>query len=127
MGNLNGESYQIQADNDHIVIRSYFDGYTGGKTLNTEGFEPKLIKAGHVVIKNAEGVFKPMPVEGEKYAALPEGFGYAGVVVATKQTKYPFVGILTQGTVNHIAAPYDLSTILEDVKKACPLIEFRAD
>lgn len=126
MGNLNNETIEYMADNDHVVIKRHFDGYDGGRTLNTEGFTPSKIKAGHVVIKK-DNDFKPMPVNGDKYATLPEGYEYAGVVVASVLTKKPFVGILTQGTVNHKAAPYDLETILADVKTACPLIEFRAD
>ena len=127
LGNLANKPYQVGDPNDHIVIKDYISGYDGGRTLDTEGYSLPYIKAGHVVIKNAEGNFKPMPISGETYAALPEGFEYAGVVVGTVPTKRPFVGVLTRGTVNHKAAPFTMDAIIEDVKKACPHIEFRAD
>ena len=139
IGNLTNPSKEIITSNDNIVIKKYIDGYEGGRTLDTTGYTPAVIKAGHLVIVDTatKKIFKPMPITEEVvetvptgniiYAALPGGYKYAGIVAATKTTDRPFVGILTQGTVNPAAAPYPMDTILSAVKTALPLIEFRED
>jgi hypothetical protein len=94
------------------------------------GYGLPVIKAGHVVIvETAKKKFKPMPLvsTNDAYAALPTGHQYAGIVVATKIADRPFVGIMTQGTVNQAAAPFKYDSILTALKTALPLIEFRED
>jgi hypothetical protein len=61
------------------------------------------------------------------YTALPGGHAYAGILIASILTKKPFAGILVRGTVNPAAAPYPMDAILDDVKAALPLIDFRED
>jgi hypothetical protein len=211
----------VDTGKDSIVIKKHFDGYEGGRSLDVTGFAPKVIQAGHIVIKRtSDGVFKPMPAtdleedgvatvdtlvagtgytngtyenvplqtltgngkgalatvtvagtvvtvvaitkKGSGYAvndqlgipgayaggtettqatvdvatiadtaaaygALPAGHTYAGIVVASQLTKRANVAVMTQGTVNPNAAPYDMTTILAAVKAALPLIEFRVD
>lgn len=129
-GDLSYPSKEIITENDNIVIKKYIDGYEGGRTLDMTGYGLSVIKSGHVVIVDpATKKFKPMPLvsTNDAYKELPKDHKYAGIVVATKTADRPFVGILTQGTVNPAAAPFKYDSILSDLKEALPLIEFRED
>ena len=113
---------------DPIVIRNYVSGEKGGKVLDVEGFTPEYIKAGHVIIKETEtGTYKPMPVSGDAYAALPEGHEYVGVAYATKSVKEPLVAIMYAGTVNDVASPYPVDGIKAALKAAVPTLVFNHD
>lgn len=126
--NLHNTGETVDTSKDGIVIKLYTDGYQGGRTLDTTGFTPTVIQAGHVIIKEtATGEFKPMPISGSAYDALPAGHTYEGILAASILTAKPFAAIMTQGTVNHVAGPYTITSILSAVKTALPHIEFRAD
>ena len=130
IGDLRNQGITVDTSNDNIVIKKYFDGYEGGRTLDVTDYGLPVISAGHVVIvETATKTFKPMPLaSGNKdYDTLPEGHTYAGIVVASKLTTKPFVAILTNGTINPKAAPFKYDTILSALKTACPQIEFRED
>lgn len=121
---------EVVTANDNIVIKKHMDGYEGGRTLDLTDYKLTVINAGHVVIvEEATGTFKPMPLvsTNDNYDALPSGHSYAGIVVATKPISEPFVGILTNGTINPAAAPFKYDTILVALKAALPQIEFRKD
>lgn len=125
--NLNNTAKEISAGNDGIVIVEYLEGIPGGRTLDVTGFTPEVIPAGHVIIKDSSGNYKPMPIDDDKYDSLPEGHSYAGINVATILTSKPFAGIMVRGTVNPEASVYDLSDILTALKSALPLIRFEKD
>jgi hypothetical protein len=113
--------------NDPIVIRNYVAGIIGGKILDVEDYTEEFIRAGHIVIRK-DDEYKPLPVKDGKYEALPEGYEYVGVVVATKATKEPFVGIMYSGEVNDVASPYPISTELKAaLKVAVPTLVFNHD
>lgn len=61
------------------------------------------------------------------YGALPAGHTYEGIAIQTVLTNKAMVGILLRGTVNHLAAPYSMTSILTAIKAALPLIIFRGD
>lgn len=61
------------------------------------------------------------------YGSLPSGHTYAGINVSSTLTAKPFVGIMYRGTVNNLAAPYSMTSILSAVKTALPLIYFTTD
>lgn len=123
--NLNNESQKVDTGNDSIVIVSYLDGVPGGRTLDTTGFSPEVIQAGHIVIKDAKGNHKPMPVaDATNYAALPANHTHVGVVKASVLKTKPMVGIMTRGSVNQIASPY---TVTDAIKTVLPLIHFTQD
>jgi len=122
---LNNTPTTVDTGNDSIVIVNYLEGIIGGRTLDATGFTPAVIQAGHVVIKEtATGDFKPMPINGAAYAALPAGHTIEGIVVASVLTSKPFVGILVRGTVNKEACPYPIT---DAVKTALPLVRFIQD
>lgn len=128
--NLNNTPQTISTGRDSIVIVDNFQSIRGGRALNVTGFTPKIIEAGHVIIKEtATGDHKPMPLNGgaTAYAALPAGHTYAGILLATIETAKPFAGIMVRGTINPVAAPFDFATIAAAVKTALPLIDQRAD
>ena len=130
LGNLTYPSKEVVTETDNIVIKKYIDGYEGGRTLDMTGYGLSVIKAGHVVIVDTvTKKFKPMPLveTNDAYDSLPSGHKYAGIVVATKTADRPFVGILTNGTVNPAAAPFKYDSILTALKTALPQIEFRED
>lgn len=127
--NLVNESFAFTAGMDSVVIRHYVAGIIGGRTLDMTGFAESVIKAGHIVIQNEEDetIFKPMPVSGGKYAALPDGYKYAGVVVCSKPASEPMVGIMYSGEVNDVACPYPVDAIKDAIKAELPTLVFMHD
>ena len=126
--NLNNVGDTFDTANDSIVIVSNLETIPGGKTLDTTGFAPAVIPAGHLVIEEtATGVLKPMPVSGTAYGSLPANHTYKGVVVSSVLTTKPFVAIMVRGTVNKNASKYTISSVLSAAKTALPLIRFTQD
>jgi hypothetical protein len=121
------EKTQVIDGKDNVVIVNHFDGIRGGRTLNVEGFAPEFIRAGHLIVKLSSGDYAPMPVSGDAYASLPGGAVYAGYLVASIPTKQPLAAIMVRGTINPKASPYPLTTIMEDVKEALPLIDYQEE
>lgn len=130
VANLNNNTQSIITSNDSIVIVDNLQSIRGGRTLDTTGFTPDVISAGHVIIKEtATGNYKPMPLvaDGTAYDALPAGNTYAGILITSLLTAKPFAAILVRGTVNPVAAPFAYTSILSALKTALPLIDFRED
>lgn len=122
VASLNNQKHGFDSSNDTIVVPRVFETVIGGRTLDTTGFTPEVIPAGHVVIKeDATGNHKPMPVSGAAYAALPANHSVVGMVISTVETKKPFVGVCVRGTVNEAASLYPPTTA---IKSALPLIRF---
>jgi hypothetical protein len=116
-----GTTENIDLGNDSIVIIKCLEVIPGGRTLDTTGFAPEVIKAGHVIIeKTADGELFPLPVSG----ALPASHTYKGILLASVLTAKPFASILVRGSVNKVAAPY---AIAPAVATALPLIRFTED
>lgn len=129
VANLTNPPTEIITSNDNIVIVNNFDAIRGGRTLDVTGYPHKVIYAGHVVIKDSAGVYKPMPLNesGNAYTTLPEGATYAGYVIASIPTDKPFAGIMVRGTVNPKATPFPMDAIIDAVKAALPLIDYQED
>lgn len=127
--NLNTPKKEVITGNDNIVIMNHIDGIRGGRTLDVTGFAPEVIHAGHLVIKTKGGDYAPMPLNeaGTAYAELPKDASYAGYVVASILKERPFAAIMVRGTVNPKATPFDMTSILDDVKEALPLIDYQED
>jgi len=127
-GNLNNVVDNFDTSKDSIVIVNNQETIPGGKTLDTTGFAPAVIPAGHLVIEEtATGVLKPMPVSGANYGSLPANHTYKGVVVSSVLTTKPFVSVMIKGTVNKNASAYGISSVLSAVRTALPLILFTQD
>ena len=122
--NLNNDSQTVDTGNDSIVIIKCLEDVPRGRTLDTTGFDPTVIKGGHIVIQDAEGEYKPLPVSGKAYAALPANHTYFGVVKASVLTAKPMVSIMVRGSANQVAGPYPVTAA---IKAALPLIRFTQD
>ena len=126
LNDLTPNKNQIVFGDDSVVIQKYISGIKGGRTLDVTGFAEAVIKAGHVIIVK-DGVYSPMPVSSGKYATLPSGAAYAGVLYRSIPTAKPAASIMTWGEVNANAVPYAMDTILAAFKTACPHIDFIKD
>ena len=126
---LVNEKEEIVSDLGNIVIVNHFDGVRGGATLDVTGFPHPVIKAGHVIIKDSSGVYKPMPLNegGDAYGTLPEGASYAGYLVASISAKKPIAAPQKRGTINPKATQLAMVTILAAVEAALPLIDYQED
>ena len=122
---MNYNAYGFDAGIDSVTIVDYIEGIPGGRSLDVTGFTPRAIRAGHVVIKEtATGKYKPMPVSGDAYDALPAGHTIEGVVAATVPTGEAMAGIMVRGSVNRVASPYPVTN---GIIQALPLIRFTQD
>ncbi|MGV6945039.1 hypothetical protein [Sphingobacterium kyonggiense] len=128
-GNLVDDVINIDTSKDSIVIIHNIFSIPGGKTLDVTGFTPDVINAGHILIKNAAGDYKPMPLNagGTAYAALPADHTYAGVLVATILKKRPYAGVMINGYVNEVASPFPVTDIKAAFLTAVNKVEFRSD
>lgn len=120
---------QVLFGNDSIVIQKFIAGIKGGRNLDVTGFAAPYIKAGHVIITDGAGVYKPMPLNAalDAYEALPGGYSYAGILYRSILTNKPFAAIMTEGQVNSECLPFDTTGIKAAFTAACPLIEFIKD
>lgn len=124
---LTNNGTKIVFGNDSVVIQKYISGIKGGRVLDTTGFADAVIKAGHVIITDGKGNYKPMPVSGNAYGTLPSGYSYAGVLYRSILTAKPSASIMTNGEVNSVAIPYPMTAILTAFKEACPQVVFIKD
>jgi len=93
--NLVNDPITVDTGIDSIVIKENIEAIRGGKTLDVTGYTQPIIKAGHVVImETSNEEYKPMPVSGSAYAALPAGHVYVGVMIASILTRNPQASIL---------------------------------
>ena len=63
--NLTNPQEEIITGNDNIVIIDNFQSIRGGRTLDVTGYPYNVLHAGHVIIKDADGEYKPMPLTGD--------------------------------------------------------------
>lgn len=62
---------------DSVVIQKYFSGIKGGRSLDVAAdFPLAVISAGHVIITDCNGTYKPMPVKAKS------GYTYTKVTTA---------------------------------------------
>lgn len=124
------KNLEVTFGNDSVVIRQFVGGIKGGKVLDTTGFTPEVIKAGHVIIRNTTtDVYKPMPLNdgGTAYASLPDSCEYVGVAVSTILTEEPLCAIMYSGEVNENAVPFSVASIKAAMKTAIPTLVFKHD
>lgn len=123
--NLIREQYEIEDGLESIVIVNCLGDIPGGRTLDVSDLpaDTKVIKSGHILIRNEKGAVKPMPVKssGDAYDSLPSKHSYYGVLKATVSVKDPRAAILTMGQVNQAASPYPVT---DAIKTALPNIQW---
>lgn len=114
---------KMRLEDNSVVIKKFFKGIEGGRTLDVAGYTDEVILAGHVIIE-VGGTYKPMPVKNGAYDEFPEGAKYVGVLYSSIETEKPAAAIMTWGVVNSEALPY---AVPEGFKTACPHIDFQKD
>ena len=95
----------IDFTHDSIVVKKFINGLLGGVMLDPMGYEKNVYLAGQCVITDGEGNYKAMPILGETYGEMPDGFYYAGVVYRSALVTQP-VSVMFRGVVNKAKAPY---------------------
>lgn len=103
--NLDIKRTKIEFGNDSIVVRKFINGILGGVTLDTAGYAESVVLAGQCIITDGNGKYKPMPIKGDTYGAMPEGYHYAGVVYRSAKAT-DGISIMFRGVVNKHKAPY---------------------
>lgn len=131
LANLNIDVESISTGIDSVVIRRKGGRIIGGRTLNVDGWNDEHVKAGHIIIRGKtednEDDWKPMPVSSGAYAALPEGYKYAGVLVRTVPKSDPRASIQYDGEINDKALPYSIDSIRAALKQELPTLVFDHD
>lgn len=127
---------------DSLVVREYYTSTDGGVTLDVTGFAPANIRSGHVIIRKtaaeADGtyIYKPMPVTGGAYDALPADHEYYGHAVQSVAKDKPFVGVTYHAKINPLigkdakaqaAGIYNLTPILAALKDALTHVIYKGD
>ena len=105
---------------DSIVVRKFTYGILGGVKLDCSHYSLPTVLAGHVVITDGN-VYRPMPIDGDVYDDLPEGFRYFGVIYRSSRVSQG-VSVMIRGAVNKYRAPYALEMIQEDFEAQCPQV-----
>lgn len=119
--NLIKEELEVNSGLESKVIVNALGDIPGGRTLDVTGFSASVINAGHIIIADATGVCKPMPVDGDAYDSLPANHTYVGVLKASIATSDPRAAIVTIGQINAAASPYPVTS---GIKSGLPLIQF---
>jgi len=119
------EKNEVNDGLDSIVIVNCLGDIPGGRTLDLTGWPSTLtvVKSGHILIKDANGAVKPMPLNAgaTAYGSLPANHSYLGVLKSTVSVKDPRAAILTMGQVNAAASPYPVTNAM---KQALVNIQF---
>ena len=122
---LNISREEITFGLDSVVVRKFTDGVFGGLILDTTGYPLPDVIAGQAVITDGE-VYRPMPIRGEAYGDMPEGFRFFGLVYRSSRIAMG-VSVMTRGSINKYRAPYNLLSVRERFERDCPYIIFASD
>lgn len=120
-GGLNKEAHTISNGKDDLVIVRDLADIPGGRTLDMTGFAPDIVQAGHVIIADAQGNAKPMPINSNEYATLPGNHTYLGILKSSITKSRPFAAILVAGQVNSKVCPFPIKP---DMKTEMAQIHF---
>lgn len=118
---LTKEEESFAFGKEQKVIINDLGDIPGGRTLDTTGITDQFIKAGHIIIVDGEGEYKPLGVSNGAYATLDTGESYVGVLKATIKTSQPMAAILTIGQVNKDVCPFPITAAIE---AGLPRIQF---
>lgn len=127
--NLSNEFEKIATGNEAILIRRVGGRILGGRTLNTADYngEGDVIKAGHIIIVDEDGNYRPLNVDGAGYQSKPSSAKYAGVLVRTITKNDARATIQYDGEINDKALPYPIDNIREAIKADLPSLYFMHD
>jgi len=111
------ESVKIDTTNDNIVVSNLLEDIPGGKALDVTGWPHAIIPAGHPVIKDDDGEYKPLALNSEG-TAIETGAGnkmdkVVGVLSATILTVRAFAPIAVRCRVNTEAVVYSIPATVQ--------------
>lgn len=121
------ERRAIVFPDDDVVVPKFNGGIAGGRVLDVSEVTGDHVRAGHVIITDGKGAYKPLGVSGDGYGAVPEEWSICGVLYRTVLTRKPWASIMTDGRLNSEAAPYKITAVEADFKAALPLVELVKD
>lgn len=122
-----GETTFYDSGKSSVIVRNYVNGIIGGVILDMTGFDGD-IQCGHIIIRDTTtGEYKPMPVSGDAYQALPGNCEYVGICITDAPKDTPHVGVMTAGEANDKAVPYPVDTIKAALKTAVPTLQWGHD
>lgn len=126
---LSNTPVQIDTTLDCVIIKKVDHDIPGGKTLDITGVTEEVLKAGRVIlVQTATGAHKPLLIDSNAYEALPSGYAYKGILIASILTKKPFASIMLAGDVNEGAViNNELPAIPSGAKTALSQILFTKD
>ncbi|MGM9810966.1 MAG: hypothetical protein ACI30J_08905 [Paludibacteraceae bacterium] len=128
---LTTERKQVLFGKDGVIIQKHIADIPGGRALDVTGITEEVLYAGHPIITDGNGKYKPLAVtttEGVKaYDSKPEGWNYAGVLYRSILTKKPSASILIAGVVNDAAVEIPYGEHKAAIKSAIPSIIFVKD
>lgn len=126
---LTNEREQILFGKDNVIIQKHIADIPSGRALNVEGITEKVLHAGHPIITDGNGNYKPLAIAegGKSYGAKPQGWNYAGVLYRSILTKRPSASILIAGVVNDAAVEIPYGDHKTAIKNAVPGIMFVKD
>ncbi|MBQ9340071.1 MAG: hypothetical protein IJS13_07050 [Paludibacteraceae bacterium] len=129
--NLTKEREQVVFGKDSVIIQKYIAGIPGGRSLDVTDITDEVLYAGHPIITDGNGGYKPLKVvtsEGVKsYDSLPDGYSYAGILYRSILTKKPSAAIMISGVVNDAAVEIPYGAHKAAIKSALPTIMFVKD
>lgn len=121
------ERRAIVFPDDDVVVPKFNGGIVGGRVLDVSEVTGADVRAGHVIITDGKGAYKPLAVSGDGYSAVPGDWAICGVLYRTVLTRKPWASIMTDGRLNIAAAPYKITAVEADFKAALPLVELVKD
>lgn len=129
--NLTTEREQVLFGKDNVIIQKHIAGLPAGRALNVDGVDEKVLYAGHPIITDGNGNYKPLTVytvDGVKsYGSKPAGWQYAGILEHSMLTSKPSAAILIAGVVNDAAVEIPYGEHKAAIKNALPNIMFVKD
>lgn len=129
--NLSQTREQVLFGKDSVIIQKHIADIPAGRALDTTGITEEVLYAGHPIITDGNGNYKPLAVntvDGVKsYGSKPEGWNYAGILYRSIQTKRPSASILVAGVVNDAAVEIPYGAHKAAIKSAIPSIIFVKD
>ena len=128
---LTNEREQVLFGKDNVIIQKHIAGIPAGRALDVTGVTEKVLYAGHPIITDGNGNYKPLAVttvgDVKSYGSKPDGWNYAGILEHSMKTSKPSAAILIAGVVNDAAVEIPYGDHKAAIKSALPNIMFVKD
>lgn len=115
-----GSQMTVDTTNDNIVVPVCLEDIPGGKTLDVTGWPDTVIPAGHPIILDDDGEYKPIAINAGAIDNA-KAAKTVGILTATILAEKPFAPIMVRGSVNEGALTY---AIPAECKTPLSLIRF---